>query len=760
MFSQRLLNVESEIATIMLYFLFLESHQQQIIYDILQFDKYGHYFIELNSPKRPIFNMYSNEPFKLAQYLITPQEYTIEAPHGDVSTSQPKVIDVLSYLASQYPAVVTREQLIDLIWKGNYLVGEKALTNAIWNLRNELRYIEGTSIETIRKKGYRLLIAPTYYRHAPAQQKQLDKNNLLYKGLLYALGISAMVLLIFISQNTPFHFSSNDIKISSVSSQLGREVYPAISPNSRYLVYSWRRMNKPPNLFLRDLSDAAIAPIQLTHSNDYESVPVWAPNGKEIYFQKKRWDYSQCHIIKLNLLTHRQTVLAPCTGEVDFSLSITPDGRLLSFIAPAPVSQRLTVHILKLADTDSSSYQAAPLYNCQTSCNHTDLDSEFSPDGKHLVIARTLNEAVNEELYLYTFATGKLTPLTSTQGIVKGMAWHPSGDRIIYSSEIFGQRESFVISLNTFITNALEVSGLSYPQFIPQSTNLIFHDWHVLSRISFLSIHNSIASSPFPLLKSDHTYHSPHYSPIAHRIAYVSNESGFNELWLSNTDGSARQMLTTLQSQITAPRWSHDGQLIAFLAQEKNSKYNSLNVYDVKKRSWHKIISKFKRHGRPSWTRDDLALLAPASLNNQTNLYTFTLNDAIATKVMEGNVTFAQQDSDNAIIYSAGRNKGLWRLDPLNGEKDQILDQTTFRVNYNWALTDNGVYFRQDYVDHIKINLFDTKSQTIKHIVKLPTGTMLRASSISYIKEENKLLFSQLEFPKTDIKELAHPLLD
>lgn len=77
---------------------------------------------------------------------------------------QPKFIEVLSYLALRHPHVVTRDELIDKVWEGNAYVGTKALTNAIWHLRQQLSplELEGGVIETVRKAGYRLLLPPVY----------------------------------------------------------------------------------------------------------------------------------------------------------------------------------------------------------------------------------------------------------------------------------------------------------------------------------------------------------------------------------------------------------------------------------------------------------------------------------------------------------------------------------------------------------------------------------------------------------------------
>lgn len=82
--------------------------------------------------------MASDSSIKLDQIEINPLEYTLHL--GDEKLAlQPKFIEVLCFLAHKYPAIVTRSQIIDEVWDGNYYVGEKALTNAIWHLRKGLK---------------------------------------------------------------------------------------------------------------------------------------------------------------------------------------------------------------------------------------------------------------------------------------------------------------------------------------------------------------------------------------------------------------------------------------------------------------------------------------------------------------------------------------------------------------------------------------------------------------------------------------------
>jgi len=49
--------------------------------------------------------MIADRPFKLDQCLIKPREYSIEFENGEIKVMQPKYIDVLNYLASQYPRI-------------------------------------------------------------------------------------------------------------------------------------------------------------------------------------------------------------------------------------------------------------------------------------------------------------------------------------------------------------------------------------------------------------------------------------------------------------------------------------------------------------------------------------------------------------------------------------------------------------------------------------------------------------------------------
>jgi Tol biopolymer transport system component len=453
-------------------------------------------------------------------------------------------------------------------------------------------------------------------------------------------------------------------------------------------------------------------------------------------------------------MTHEQQNVGTCIGEIDFSLTISPDGKLLAYIDFDIKTAEQIVHLLNLNNGETSR-----AYQCQKACRYKDSDVEFSPDGKYLAITRTLDEGLNEEVFLLDILAKSLTSLTAIKGSIKGLSWHPKNDRIIFSAQVSDQRDGYLFDLKDKKTTKLNISGFSYPNFIPQSNDIIFHHWQVLSSLSSISLQDSVAASPFPYIQSDYSYHSSHYSSVKNKMVFISNESGFDELWMSEVDGTNRKKLTSLERHLTFPRWSHNGKHIAFLGPKKHG--NALYILDIKSNIVKKLDSNFEQHFRPSWLQDNSGVIAAVRAEQQTALYAFPITRKAPYLLLNQAVTYAEQTKDGKIWFSPDRNKGLWRFDPQqkNLQVEQILNKDLFRVSYNWELTEQGLYFQHDYAQHHQINVFDLRTKKITPVVKLPKGTLQRVSSITLIPSSNKLIFTQLEFPKVDTKRLTHPLL-
>ena len=113
------------------------------------------------------------------------------------SRLEPKVADLLFLLAARRGQAVTREEIMDALWPGQ-VVGEDSLARAIFKLRQALgddarspRYIE-----TLSKRGYRLMIEPTPVEDvaapeavsAPAPQTSAVRRRGMWGALAVVVG--------------------------------------------------------------------------------------------------------------------------------------------------------------------------------------------------------------------------------------------------------------------------------------------------------------------------------------------------------------------------------------------------------------------------------------------------------------------------------------------------------------------------------------------------------------------------------------------
>ena len=124
---------------------------------------------------------------QIGVYQYNPQTREL-AYQQQVQNLPYKTHTVLMTLLEAKGEIVSREQLIDEIWQGNFLVGDKALTQAIWSLRKCFKH-HSSFIETIPKEGYVARI--------PAQQSEPGSPGTMKKTSLRIWIAIAVVMSMF-----------------------------------------------------------------------------------------------------------------------------------------------------------------------------------------------------------------------------------------------------------------------------------------------------------------------------------------------------------------------------------------------------------------------------------------------------------------------------------------------------------------------------------------------------------------------------------
>jgi TolB-like protein len=106
--------------------------------------------------------------FRLGDFEVEPLAGRISGP-GGAQHVQPKVMDVLLFLAANEGQVVERDTLLEQVWRR--VTSEEVLTRCISELRRALGDDRGTPtyIQTVPKRGYRLVGTVVVSREAAAK---------------------------------------------------------------------------------------------------------------------------------------------------------------------------------------------------------------------------------------------------------------------------------------------------------------------------------------------------------------------------------------------------------------------------------------------------------------------------------------------------------------------------------------------------------------------------------------------------------------
>lgn len=732
-----------------------------------------------------------NKSFKISRYQVTPSEFSIQIKDGEKQSLQPKFIEVLVYLAKNYGRVVPRDELIDHIWGQDSFVGEKSLTNAIWHLRKTLTDIEGEKeiIKTIRKAGYQLMIKPQwqvipqtitnisstelvessinysvdnsietsvdnseYQEHGIKKQQQAARSSrkigsstkvISSTHALLALIVSLFLLLI-IQQ-----FSTNEVaKITTITKYPGSELFPATSPDGRFLVYSQVLTNKPTNLFMKDTHQVELPPKQLTFDNATEGHSVWSNDGQYLYFSRKDKKNNSCHYIQLKVLSQQETKLATCPMQGGYYyLDISPDDKTLAVYNKGALAKRTGIYFIDL----KSNNFVMTRFSCDRDCQYKDRDMAFSPDGKYLAVSRRINR-LSENIYLINLATKKTEQLTFNEEDIVGMSWFDNSQKLAFSAQRADNKFGYVINIKSGVSQALDLTGFSYPSIAKQSQQLYYQERKENSSLVSLQLNDAIASSPFPVLQSSFSYESPDYSPATDLVVFSSNESGFDELWSAKPDGSARTQLTNLKQTIRYPKWSHDGQKVAFLAPLSEGKGDGIFIYSTENERITLLKSPFAQHHRPNWSFDDSAIISAIYGDKHTDIYSINIADASTKRLTYDGARYGVMTSQNTLLYTKLK-RGLWQKNINNIDVvDKVIDGNFFNTLYAWTYDEGHVYYQQTFDDHHQLIAYDITEKIQTPLLRLPMNSISQSDSITYLSTKDRLLYTSSSYPQANIK--------
>ncbi|MGQ0762504.1 MAG: protein kinase domain-containing protein [Acidobacteriota bacterium] len=190
-------------------------------------------------------------------------------------------------------------------------------------------------------------------------------------------------------------------------------------------------------------------------------------------------------------------------------------------------------------------------------------EPRLSPDGKHLALKK-------DGLWVTDLAGGNGIKL----GVGQLATWSPDGSRIAYNGPNEGTRRGIVErAANGVGDPQLLLEGVVFPNgWTPDGRFLLYMQRAPKTRLDIWALPLFGDRQPFVLLNSRADEHTPMISANGRWIAYLSDESGYWELYVQSFTsdgkvGSDRQRISG--NGATSPVWSRDGKEIFFIDRDR-----------------------------------------------------------------------------------------------------------------------------------------------------------------------------------------------
>ncbi len=335
-----------------------------------------------------------------------------------------------------------------------------------------------------------------------------------------------------------------------------------------------------------------------------------------------------------------------------------------------------------------------------------DWFATISPDGRTVAFARAGDLTTSiEHLYLLPLDTqqqsaGPERPVGPRLQSIRGLAWAPDGRSLFVSSRRKGTHKITRISISDGSetsagvgmtgTGALSVAAVAHRMaFVIQQ-----QDSDILRAPGpGWTTRDGPAPEPEPVIASIYNDVSPNYSPDGKRIAYDSEASGYQEIWVADADGRNAQQLTSANgTPVGTPRWSPDGTMIAYDSRQFET--GDIFVINARGGAPRRLTMEPSSEYQPVWSSDGKYIYFESDRNGNSAIWKVPSGGGTAVQVTpNGSGNVRRLNGTDWLYYDSGfpRSRNgteVWRVREHGGEREQVATGVPFRA---WTPYHGGI---------------------------------------------------------------------
>ena len=495
-----------------------------------------------------------SSPVEIGAFRYYPSRNTIASRDRTVRLT-PKASAVLDLLIRHRGECVPRETLLNSVWN-NELASDELLTRAIADLRRSFEdsFRSPHYIETVPKKGY-LLVAPVQrlqpedsVSDQPATGRDIVDQRLPLRNIArWSMAALAVLLLAAISLmqigGTPEPASPrfpDTYQVDPLHSGGDFDEHPAIAPGGDY--HTWSRAGQ---LMIRARHGSYDVQLTPDDGASYLSSAI-SSGGDHILVSRVSGD--RCGIYRLpvfgSVMTDHLAECDPRFPQVDWS----DDGLRFVFTEPGGPGSAIVV----------SGMNGHEVWRSQPPADAVDHSPRLSPDGLHLAWVR--NGAAGPLLMVGTLAGEEPVREFPAADCCFGIDWLGNSHTLLVSRGHAGRPHLWTLDTQTGSWKLVEgTAGASAPAVDPVSGAVAFSRT-LQDRSIWIRSMESPSGDFKPLVDSPRSDHSASASPDGTRLAFISDRSGEDQVWVRKLSSGEERMVSEFSGvSLERPDWSPDG---------------------------------------------------------------------------------------------------------------------------------------------------------------------------------------------------------
>ena len=651
---------------------------------------------------------------------------------------------LLLHLLEHRGEVVTREQLHRALWPADTFVDfDHGLNTAVSKIRDVLGDSSSSPrfVETVPRKGYRFIAPVEEVGPVPVVRQARPKWIWAAAGLFFA----AAATIVWLAVRSGGSAASEPV-VSPLTALPGQEFLPSLSPDGDRVAFMWEGPSGDNHdIWVKQVGSEQM--LRITTDPARESSPAWSPDGRWIAFTRR------------NSNGRHGLHLAPSFGGPDRKIaeihgpefdaapyraaSWGPDGKWM--VISDRADPRFTSMFLYRLSIESGARR-----RLTHGSSIADIDPAASPDGHSVAFVRRTGNELGE-LYLQQLTpdqspSGDPIQLSRSARDAHSPAWTPDGRHIVFQSG--WHHLAFLARIGSEGGSPVRLSFAGefarFPTISSRGNRASFMRAKADINIWTVSLGTG-GSRRKQLWSGSSTYldHLPRYSPDGRRVAFVSNRSGEQSIWLSEPDGSRAVRLTHFtDKEVDHFDWAPDGRSLCFRAGGR--------LYIVQSEGGTPKEAILQEGDGTRYSADGKWWYFASRKTGRREIWKASTEGGTPIQLTRNGAAQPQASLDGKFIYYGVTDLGrsVWRIPVEGGPEEKVIESLDIPMNY--VVTEDGIYFiaaaGPDRRSAVRFRKFATgKTETLAELDKV---TMW---GITVSPDRRTLLYTQMDQNEMDL---------